>query len=226
MSRLFSPGLYEIVATDDGAAGTLLALLIAKASGLHDVCWITSYDDYAPSLFSAALYTPRHLYETAQARYALETAKGMDRSSGADLVVIDSLAGMRGVHPEARTIAADVKRAIIGWEPSIPVLVVNQWRYPAPPGGVYWRGRVSSRTIDVLRQEPMIAYLDDFQPGCPPRFLVWYPSYRPELRPLRSVEWRYFFPAGMPGWSVDFQPGRPATVIPTDQSPGRRPWIV
>lgn len=218
------PGLYELVETGDGTAATLVAAMIAKEAG--HALWVSSPDAYAPALYAAVQLSVSAGYQCARVSVALDAIKVAESLEACNLAVVDNLAGLHGDHPGARTIAADVKRAIMGWSPRIPVLVVNNWREPAPPGGVYWRGRANARTLDVLRQEPLIAHLADFQEGCPPLFLVWYPNYRPELRPLKSVEWRYFFPDGIPGWGVHFQSGRPATVTPTGQRPSLRPWLI
>jgi hypothetical protein len=220
-----TPGLYELIETGDGTAATLVAAMIAKEA--LDPYWISSPQADAPEILRLAGCNP--WYEVVSRAYvALTAVRGVDEACPGefDLFVIDCLADMRGTHPEARTIAADVKRAVIGWKPAVPVLVVNNWREPAPPGGVYWRGRVNTRVLDVLREEPLIAHLDDFQEGCPPLFLVWYPNYRPELRPLKPIEWRYFFPDGVPGWEVHFQLDRPATVTPTGQRQRRAAWLI
>jgi hypothetical protein len=219
-----TPGLFELVGTGDGTAATLLAAVIAKEA--RDPYWIASPHGGEPALIQAAGCNPWYEGED-RAYYALLGARSIADLGPHDLVVIDCLADMRGVHPEARTIAADVKRAIMGWEPTIPILVVNNWRNPAPPGGVYWRGRANSRRLIALREEPLIALLDDFQEGHAPLFLVWYPPFNfgPTLRPLLSIEWLYFFPDGVPGWQVFKESGRLA-ISSTGQRPGRRPWLI
>lgn len=216
-----TPGLYELVDCGDGAAGTLLAALIGRQ--VERVCWITSPATYAPAIFGAVAWQPHMLFQGSQVAYAFEVAKAI--SSEADLIVIDSLAELRGMHPESKTISAAVKRAVMGWDPAIPILVTNHWRHPAPPGGVYWRGRANSRCVIPLREQPLIALLEDFQEGHAPLFLVWYPNYRPEFRPLKNVEWSYFFPDGVPGYRVFTSPGQPVTVHSIAQKVQRRPWL-
>jgi hypothetical protein len=210
---------------DENGTGTALAVLIARqVEGA--VVWLTDPNSLNPAIFNRLGWYPVNLYQVDMVAAGLEAVRGLDLSGEAALIVLDSLAGLRGTHPQARTIANDVNRGIAGWEPQTPVLVVNQQRDPAPPGGVRWRRRANSRTLIPLLDRPIISLFQEHVAGVPPWFLVWYPKYRPEFRPLRRREWRLFFPDGLPGYQVSWPEDGSMALAPIGLKERVRPWLV
>ena len=217
------PGLYELVGDENGTGTALAALIARRVKG--PVYWLTSTADYAPAIFNLLDWWPTgQLYQGSRVAPAFEFMRAVDRAGVADLIVLDSLAGLHGTHPQAQTIANDVKRGVAGWEPQTPVLVVNQARVPAPPGGVHWRARVNSRELIPLHSTPIISLLADYT-FVNPWFLVWHPGRQPEFRPLEQVEeWTSFFPDGVPGYRIQIdEAGVHATCTHVER---QHPWLI
>ena len=195
-------GWHEL-SGDMGAGKTTLAVLAARE--YERVLWISAPQEYSPTIFEALDYEPYALWSVGLVRIAFEAV--YQAQGDVDLVVIDSLAGLGPTHSQARTIAADVRRA--WFEPDIPILVVNQDRYPAPPGGTWWRSCLAgSQTLVKYRDRPFL--MSQLVPDG--RWFIW--KDKPELRGLSREEEELWFPkegefyvAGSPIGISD--PGRP-----------------
>jgi hypothetical protein len=140
------PGYYELV-IDPGPAGLLLAMLISRQA--ERPFWFVSMpmlDDVRMALGSFSLWP---MYAANHVRVVFGMIQEC-QPGASDLVVVCDLETLLPDHRSSRYIAKSVQRAIAGWEPEMPVLVLNQHRHPAPPGGVYWRTRCRSRRLRTL----------------------------------------------------------------------------
>ena len=179
------PGWYELVSQGNGGDASILAALIAES--FKNVLWISSggaLDCVAVNMVTR----PVVLLNIDRVDVAFEAIKTVEAAF--DLIVLDSLAGLRPGHSQANNIAPDVQRGIFGWSPSVPVLVTNQQRYPIPLGGLKWRLAVRSRTLFSIYESPMISALETpgkFLFGCP--CIIWQPGDRfPVFRRLMPDE--------------------------------------
>ncbi len=175
------PGLYELVGNGEDA--TLVAAIIAQRIG--GAClWIRSPETRDPRSFEKIFnWSPSVCLEAEIVGAAFQAVR--DLSPVYDMIVLDSLAGLRGDHPGARNVAQYVTRAIRGLRPTIPVLVTNQHREPAPPGGMWWRETVVSRSLLFVRHNapPFMSWLMGTN-----QWMVWYADSVPELRCLSPSE--------------------------------------
>lgn len=175
-----TPGYYELV-IDPDYAGLMLATLIAERA--ENPFWIVS----VPMIDDVRAVWGRLDRWPAFAVDHVNVAFGaiQELRPDIDLVVIYDLASLLPDHSASRYIARSVKRAIAGWEPEIPVLVLNQHRHPAPPGGVYWRTRCRSRRLRTLYNEwgLTLAHLEGGD-----RFVIEYPYIAAQFRALKPVE--------------------------------------
>lgn len=152
------PGYYELIC-DPGPAGLMLATMIAEQA--ENPFWFVSIpmiDDVRAALGSLSRWPT---YAVDHVKVVFGTIQ--ECKAQFDLVVICDLTTLLPDHSASNHIARSIQRAIAGWEPQMPVLVLNQYRYPAPPGGVYWRTRRRSRRLRTLHDDQgfTLAHLQD-----------------------------------------------------------------
>ena len=174
------PGFYELVC-DPGPAGLMLATMITERADYP--LWIVSVPmaDDVKSVWGDLSRYPGHAVDrVGVAFWAIKEA-----GSFYDLIVLCDLASLLPDHSASRHIARSVRRAVSGWTPACPVLVLNQYRHPAPPGGIFWRQVGVSRLLQTLYNDWgfTLAHLEGSR--C---FVVKYPTYKVEYRPLYRVE--------------------------------------
>ncbi len=210
---LFRSGLFELIGNGDDA--TLVTAIIAQRCG-GDCLWIRSPESRDPRTFEQIFnWMPSLCLEAEIVGAAFQAIR--DLSPVYDMIVLDSLAGLRGDHPGARNIAQYVTRALGGLRPTIPVLVTNQHRVPAPPGGIWWREAVisSQSLISVRNRPPLMSQLADSD-----KWLVWYPHGKPRLRSLKLIEVKYFNLEGL------LSRQGPSSIATFKALRARPPWIV
>ena len=181
-----TPGFYELVYEHD-SGGLFLAALIARK--FERTLWLFS-TAAADDMHAVACTDKQDGHEShgliaSKMSSAFSTIRAQGRNF--DLYVIDDLSSLLPDHSGSRHVAKSLQRAVVGWEPSAPVLVLNQERHPAPVGGLYWRQRrVSRRLITIRDGTPLL--LSWLQEGPERRFLIWYPWGKPQFRRLSRPE--------------------------------------
>ena len=159
------PGWYELRG-EEQVGKTTLAIMIAKEYG--SVLWLSAPQEDPAILLAVLDWEPTLTRVVSRVDVLFAAARAAQEH--VDLIVIDSLAGMAPSHPDANNIAPDVRRS--WFEPSIPILVINQDRHPAPPGGAFWRGVVNTRSLLQFRRRP--ALYSRLWPDEKKRWLVWW----------------------------------------------------
>jgi len=203
---------YEL--TGEPSAGkTTLATLISKE--FERVAWVVASLEDSPTVWSALQYQPAKAISVRRVDVAFHALRTLQESNMFDLLVLDSLAGLGPEHSGAHTIAADVRR---NWfKPSMPILIINQDRLPAPVGGVFWASTVERRRLRLVRRRP--ALYSQLVGDRKNRWLVWWSPGQPEFRRLEDDDWlwlpRSLRKEGVYGSGPDCQRGR-----------GRQPWIL
>lgn len=166
-------GWYELVG-DPQAGKTTLAALLAREIGY--TLWLTTAQELSEPILQR-VNPSCDVYLVEKVGEAFGIAR--EAQGDVDFVVVDSLASLRPDHPGARNVAGDVTCLL--FTPTVPILVVNQDRHPAPPGGARWVAVASRRRLTLYRQQPFLAsYLDDG------RWLTWWGS--PKLGGLTERE--------------------------------------
>jgi len=146
MEERLGPGWYEIVDVQPDAGAVQFAAQWAARYPL--VLWISTpakIDDWSIVAPLLQGHCTSALLQIEKVSVAMAVIRDVQTCS--DCVVLDDLATLLPDHPSATRIAPDVRRCIAGWTPQIPILVVNQWRRPAPPGGAQWRAALKKRWL-------------------------------------------------------------------------------
>lgn len=121
---------------------------------------------------------------------AFQLMQRIQEEEAADVIVLDDLASLLPDHPAAR-IATSLSSALEGRQWDLPILVVNQYRHPQPPGGTLFRSLVK-RQISLHRIRPgmrdlVSAIFVDRQRI--PELLFWpWTEEAPEIRCPTSME--------------------------------------
>jgi hypothetical protein len=125
--------------------------------GRERVAWISSPPDDPFGIFDALDYKPDIFIEVLRIGSAFDTMKVL-QVKFADFIILDSLAGLMPDHPDGKEIARDLERS--WFMPSVPILIINQERYPLAPGGSLWRSALQShRHMKRLCECPLISWL-------------------------------------------------------------------
>lgn len=207
-------GWYELVGQPQVGKTTLAALL---AKHFQDVLWVWGAQEVSEGILAEVGLEPACQLVVTTVSQAFEVIKEVGKN--VDLAVLDSLAGLSPDHPQATRIAPDVARNI--FIPEVPVLVVNQVRYPAPPGGVRWASLVSRRELAMFRDRP--ALLSQLIPDEEERWLLWYPGSAPAFRKLEDRDQIWFPESEVVYGRNTAQLGRPSR---RPSGSGGRAWLL
>lgn len=176
MKWLKRPGFHQL--TGPASCGkTTYAIL--QSVGRDRVGWVGAPLDDPMFLFSTLGWQPDIFVEAGRVSDAFWAMRDMQRV--ADFIVLDSLAALMPDHPQSPQIARDVERA--WFRPSVPILIINQQRYPAAPGGSLWQGALTSaRRMISICQYPLVTWI-----GAPFEVLIWAPGGGPIINPLSEM---------------------------------------
>jgi hypothetical protein len=175
------PGFHQIEG-DPQSGKTTYAIL--QAVGRERVAWVGAPLDDPFGLFNSLDFQPDIFIEAPRIGSAFDTLKMLQ--GHADFIILDSLAGLMPDHPHGRNIARDVER--LWFTPTIPILIINQRRYPVAPGGSLWRGALqSNRHMIRLCECPLVSWISK-----PYETLTWGPGAGPIIKGLSEVEAAYY----------------------------------
>lgn len=98
-----------------------------------------------------ASLAPKHRVVQVQSIVvAFELIYQVQEGQAADMVVLDDLASLVPSHPKAQWIVSTLREAMAGKVWTLPILIVNQARYPRVPGGSLFQSLLKQK-IELCR---------------------------------------------------------------------------
>lgn len=167
--------MYTQIVGPPACGKTLLATLMAMK---HDrVYWLTASQEFTPGLWDTLNWWPDLLSVVDELEYAFFLMRKCDGVAGC--IVLDSLAALRSVYTHKQTVVTyDML-----FENTVPVIVVNQARYPRAPGGSVWHNIARTYNLALYRRRPALyTYVNGSL------WLVWWPDEQPALRSLQAED--------------------------------------
>ena len=164
-----SPGFYQILG-EPASGKTLLATLLSKGKR---VAWVVTAQEHSPGLWETLEYRPSALVMLETVSAAFDSMCQLQ--SSVDMIVLDSLASLL---TRSSIISTDITANF--FLPRVPVLVINQNRYPRAPGGYKWHNSVITIRLRLLRRRRALYS----RIGLTQYWLIWWPDVGPQIRKL------------------------------------------
>ncbi len=169
-----SPGFYQILG-EPACGKTLLATLLSKDKR---VAWVVTAQEHSPGLWETLGYYPTALIMIETVSAAFDAMQQLQVS--VDMIVLDSLASLL---TRSSIISTDITANF--FMPRVPVLVINQIRYPRAPGGYKWHNSVITIRLRLLRRRPALYT----RIGLTQYWLIWWPDIGPQIRKLETEDY-------------------------------------
>lgn len=138
---------YQILG-EPMAGKTLLAAVLTQAVR---TAWVVAPQEENRSLWAAICYAPDLVLEVETLPDAFEALRMLHDSGCFDALVLDSVASFEPGYGR-RWVAKSIKE---GWfRTRLPIYLINQLRYPKPPGGVFLHSSTRLLHLRLLRRRP------------------------------------------------------------------------
>lgn len=180
-----TPGWYQILG-EPASGKTLLATLLSRGKR---VAWVVTAQEHSPGLWRTINYEPSALVMLETVSAAFDVMRQIQ--SSVDMVVLDSLASL-----STRTAIISTDITTNYFVPRIPVLVINQLRYPRSPGGYKWHNAVLTIRLRLVRRRPALYS----RVGLTQYWLIWWPDKGPQIRKLELEDYCW-----LPVKGVDYE---------------------
>ncbi len=168
-----TPGFYQILG-EHACGKTLLATLLSRDK---KVAWVVTAQEHSPGLWQTLDYHPSALVMLESVSAAFDTMCQLQAS--VDMIVLDSLASL-----STRTSIMSTDITANFFLPRVPILVINQVRYPKPPGGYKWHNSVITIRLKLIRRRPALYS----KIGLTNYWLIWWPDIGPQIRKLETED--------------------------------------